>query len=208
MEQARQLFRDFCFYRQYTAHVQQIKKERPYLRDLKDTPDRLRLFDQMARWCEAREINPREWVYSLFVTRRWLFCPRIEPAHLLSEKHLPRFREISDFGLYRQRQLEQQSIAAPDVHTFDPNRDLSHTAEETKAAHLRGGQPAACMEAMFIDTFGYHPRSAVCSQCHVVEQCRALLIWSVSFDVLALRLGKITSEQARIQALNKVQHAR
>lgn len=205
MEQARLLFEDYCYYRQHTAHVQKLKQERPYLRDLKVTPQRLKLFSRMAKWCSDQGFNPREWLYSLFVSRRWLFCPKLETAHLLSQKHIPRYHALQDYTLYRQRIMEQESMKAPDLGTFDPNRDLSHTAEENKAAYLRAGRAEECMAQMFNSTFGYHPRSAVCSRCPVAVVCRDQLARSVDFDVLALRRGEITSEQARAQALSRVQ---
>jgi len=205
MQQARQLFRDFCYYRQHTAHVQQLKRERPYLRDLKETPARLKIFARMAKWCEDRQINPREWLYSLFVSRRWLFCPKMEAAHFQSEKHLPKFRKLQDFDLFKQRQADQAAHRIPESR-FDSNRDISHAAEEAKAAYLRSGQVDQCMAVMAIETFGYHPRSKLCMRCPGAVECQRRLVQSVTFDVLALRRGEITSEQARAQALSRVQH--
>ena len=205
MDQARLLFADYCYYRGHTAHVQNLKQARPYLRDLKETPARLKLFARMAKWCEDQGFNPREWLYSLFVSRRWLFCPKMEPAHLQSVKHIPRYQALDDFGLYRQRLMELESMAAPSASTYDPNRDLSHTAEETKAAYHRAGQYDQCMAGLFTSTFGYHPKSAACARCPVSGPCCDQLVRSVDFDILALRRGEITSEAARAQALSRVQ---
>lgn len=205
MESARKLFSDYCYYCRYTVQVQNRRKGRS-LRDLKETPARLKLLAHMAKWCGAQGINARSWLYSLFVSRRWMFCPALKSTHLQSKNHLPKYRDLRDFGLYRQRLLEQASIPAPAVTTFDPNRDLSHTAEETKAAYLRFGRSVACSAAMVLDTFGYHPRSAVCARCPEAKGCRDRLVQAVDFDVLALRLGEITSVEARTQALNRVQH--
>ena len=204
--QARQLFRDYCYYRQHTAHVQKLKKERPYLRDLKETPARLKLFAHMAKWCEDQGINPREWVYSLFVSRRWLFCPKLDRAHLQSKKHIPKFRQLRDYILYRKRQMEQESVEAPGPEVFDPNRDMSHTAEDAKAAYVRVGQYVICMANMATETFGFHPKSAVCARCLAAKECQEKLAQSVNFDVLALRRGEITSEEAQAKALSRVQH--
>ena len=204
--QARRLFQDYCYYRQHTAHVQKLKEERPYLRDLKETPARLKLFAHMAKWCEDQRINPREWLYSLFVSRRWLFCPKLERSNLQSKKHIPKFRKLHDYILYRKRQMEQDSVLAPTPDVFDPNRDMSHTAEDAKTAYVRVGQYELCMANMVPETFGFHPRSAVCTRCLAAQMCQEKLVQSVTFDVLALRRGEITSEEAKSQALSRVQH--
>ena len=203
MDQARLLFADFCYYRQLTANVQKIKKSHPFVRDLKATPARLKLFAHMAKWCEDQSINPREWVYSLFVSRRWLFCPKLERSHLQSVKHMPKFQATEDFSIYRRRLMELESVKAPGKGTFDPNRDLSHTAEESKAVYVREGRFQECMGGLVSETFGYHPRSSVCSKCPMAGPCQDHLVRSVDCDVLALRRGEITSDQARTQALNR-----
>lgn len=204
--QARQLFRDYCYYRQYTAHVQKLKEERPYLRDLKETPARLKLFARMAKWCEDQGISPKEWLYSLFVSRRWLFCPKLDQAHLQSKKHIPKFRKLHDYILYRKRQMEQESLQAPPPEVFDPNRDLSHTAEDAKNDYVRTGRYELCMEQMAVETFGFHPKSAVCARCLAAKACQGKLVQSVNFDVLALRRGEITSDEAQAKALSRVQY--
>jgi hypothetical protein len=206
MEQARQLFQDFCYYRQRTANIQRIKKEKPYMRDLKETPVRLKLFARMAKWCEDRGFSPSEWLYSLFVSRRWLFCPKLDAAHLQSQKHIPKYRALRDHSFYQERQMERDSMQAPSLTTFDPNRDLSHAAENAKRTYLASGRVDECMARMVVETFGYHPRSGVCVRCPAAQVCLGQLQRSVAFDVLALRQGTITSEQARGQALNSVQN--
>jgi len=207
MDRAKLLFADYCYYRQHTAHIQKLKRERPYLRDLKQTPARLKLFARMAKWCGDQKIEPREWLYTLFVARKWLFCPKLDSAHLQSKKHLPRFQQYHDYTLFRQRQMEQQTVAAASAtSTFDPNRDLSHTAELAKRHYLYQNDTRACMDRMQDETFGFHPKSTACARCPAANECREKLEKSVNFDVLALRRGEITAEQAKAEAVCRAQH--
>lgn len=206
MQQAQRLFRDYCYYRSYTANIQRIKKQKSYLRDPKSTPARLKLMAQMAKWCEDRGFGPSEWLYSLFAVRRWFFCPKLDHSHLQSEKHIPKYKQFCDYTFYQQRQMEWKSMSAPALSTFDPNRDLSHTAENSKRVYLAIGQTDECMSRMNAETFGYHPRSSVCARCPAALACLGQLQQSVNFDVLALRRGEITSEQAKSQALSRFQH--
>lgn len=204
--QAERLFRDFCYYRQHTAYVQGIKRDKPYIREPKETPERLKLFSSMAQWCEDQGFSASEWLYSLFVSRKWWFPPKLDSRHLQSKKHIPKYKKLQDYGLYRQRQMEVESMGAPSKSTFDPNRDLSHTAEDAKQAYLATGQEQVCMAGMLSETFGYHPKSSVCARCSAAQVCLDQLRRNVSFDVLGLRMGDITSDQAKSQALMQVQH--
>lgn len=79
---------------------------------------------------------------------------------------------------------------------FDPNRDISGTTEAYKRRHLMDGDPQLCMERMSVETFGYHPRSLVCARCPLAQACAGRLQASVNFDILALRRGEITAQQA------------
>ena len=205
MEQVRRLFADYCYYRQHTAHIQRLRQAKPYLRDPKPTPVRLKQLAHMVAWCQARHISPSEWLYSLFVSRRWLYAPKLERPHLQSEKHIPKYQRLRDHALYQQRRAEVEAASAPSLSTFDPNRDLSHTAEDSKRDYLALGQVEVCMARMATETFGYHPRSSVCARCPRATECLAQLQRSVDFDVLALRRGEITSDVARGQALSRVQ---
>ena len=206
MDQPRRLFDDYRYYRQYTASVQKLKQEKPYLREMKVTPSRLKLFEDMAAWCRTIGVNPRLWLYSLFVSRKWLFAPKLESAHLQSQKHIPKYHALEDTGLYKQRQMEQESLTNVfNSATFDPNRDLSHASEEAKRAYLAAGNPQACMAATSTETFGFHPGSTVCARCPVADSCRTQLEASVSFDIMALRRGDLSATEAHQQAISRVQ---
>lgn len=204
MDQARQLFADYKYYRIHTANIQKLKKEKPYLRELKETPERLKLMAHMAAWCEQRGINPRLWLYSLFVSRRWLFAPKLESSNLISKKHLPKFQRLKDYTFYREYQQVQEA-ANPSPEAFDPNRDISSTAEQAKRYYLSTNSTQTCMSRMKEETFGYHPKSPVCLYCPISAECKTRLEASVTFDIIALRQGKLTSEEARRQALARVQ---
>lgn len=194
MVSARQLFGDFQYYRQHTTYFRAQRERRPYFSPLKATPARLKVLEEMAVWCVGRGIDPREWLYSLFAVRHWRFPPLLESSHLQSEKHLPRFQAIEDYDLYRRRLYETESPAARQ-RRFDPNRDLSHTAELAKTQYLRTGGPGQCMAVMAEETLGYHPESGVCRICSGARQCADLLVRTVGFDILALRRGEITVDQ-------------
>jgi len=149
-------------------------------------------------------LNPRLWLYSLFVSRKWLFAPKLEPSNLLSEKHLPKFQRLKDYSFYRQYQQVQEALN-PSPDSFDPNRDLSSTAEQAKRYYLAAGNAAECMNRMRDETFGFHPKSTVCCNCPAASECRESLEASVRFDIIALRNGTLSVEEARHQALARMQ---
>jgi hypothetical protein len=202
MSREQLLFEDYRYYRKYTKNVQDLKQKRPYLRELKPTKDRLRLFKAMDTWCKEKQFDSRMWLYSLFVARRWRFAPKIEVSNLLSEKHITRFQKLDDFDFFRKRLSEQERLNNFDSGKyFDPNRDLSGTAESAKEQYQKLNQIEICMASMETETFGYHPKSSVCKKCVLAMKCYQKLQSNFPFDVIALRLGQITSRQARQQAL-------
>ncbi len=69
-----------------------------------------------------------------------------------------------------------------------------------KKRYVMWGNQARCMSEMETETFGYHPKSEVCQSCQARHQCAAILQSKVGFDIMALRLGSITTEQARTVA--------
>ncbi|UCG51429.1 MAG: hypothetical protein JSW58_14775 [Candidatus Latescibacterota bacterium] len=201
-----QLWDDFGYWRTYTAHYQKIRKESPYLRPLKFNDSRRALFVSLQAWCKERHIPDRQWLYSLFAIRRWLFAPKLEFPYLASKKHLARFAEFDDYQFYLNRLREIDNLhALANPSTFDPNRDINLTTETAKAAYLEGGNPQECIDRMFTETFGYHPSSAICNRCMARSACLAQLQASVLFDIVALRRGEITSEQAQSQAIARQQ---
>jgi len=178
---SRQLFEDFCFYRQYTAHYQQ--KQRYHKGIPLSAEKHLKLFDKMIDWCKTRQINPRHWLYSLFATRRWIFAPKLQECFLMSERHIKKFRKFRDYAFYKRYRASQ----TPTQTRFDPNRDLSAASEQAKNYYVVRGQLALCMARMQQETFGYHPRSTICIRCVASQQCRALLEAHAGFDIVGLR---------------------
>ncbi len=206
MDIARTLFDDFNYYRNHTGHVQSIKKTKPYFRDLKATPDKIKLFQNLSEWCLGLKLDSRLWVYTLFVTRRWLFTPRLLASHLQSENHIPKYKAVTDFDLYRLRISNEQSIREFESGTgYDPNRDINNSSESAKRAYVSAGNMEGCMDDMLKETFGYHPLSKVCVVCLGRAECRLRLQANVTFDIMALRRGEITSVEARTQAVAGVQ---
>jgi hypothetical protein len=143
-------------------------------------------------------------LYSLFTARRWLFAPKLHLSHLQSEKHIPKFRRPRDMALFRQRVTEEAALSY-DADNFDPNRDINATAENAKRYYLRFNDTVGCMQRMDDETFGFHPRSLVCARCPAKAECQVKLESSLNCDVMALRRGEITSEEAKAQALIRVQ---
>ena len=196
----KQLFNDYCYYRGRTAHWQKLKKEKPFLRSLKETPKRLALFSDLVDWCQQKEINPSLWLNSLFAVRRWLFAPRLEKPYLLSEKHVVRFKNFNDYAFYREKQKIEVINEIPKT-TFDPNRDISNNAEILKRDLVAGKRYSECLSRQEKETYGYHPLSKVCVLCEIKRQCKKSLCESVTFDIMALREGKITSTAVRAQVM-------
>lgn len=201
----RMLFDDYRYYRNCTAHTQRQKRERPYLRELKVTPPRLKLLAEMVEWCRDRGIEPRQWLYSLFVSRKWLFAPKLERGHLCSEKHLSKFQKITDYTIFRRRQINQQNLESLSTNSFDPNRDISQASENAKRRYLLHNDVQSCMSRISDETYGYHPRSVTCARCPAQVECRDRLQAMVDFDIQALRRGEITSEMARNRVLARAQ---
>lgn len=197
----RVLFDDYRYYRNYTTYMRKQKSERPYLRDLKVSAMRLKLFAEMIVWCRTNSVEPRQWLYSLFDSRKWVYPPRLESTHLCSKKHLIKFPEVSNYTLFKQRQINQQNLDALSVQAFDPNRDIGLAIENVKRSYLFRNDFQVCMLRIAEETYGYHPRSTVCARCPVTAECETRLGQLVDFDIQALRRGEITSEMARSKVL-------
>lgn len=200
----KELWDDFSYYQTQTAHYKKRRKENPYIKVMKPTRERLELMRSVREWCEGKGLPVRQWLFSLFAIRRWLYAPKLTLGHLCSENHLQKFATFSDYRLFNQR-LQEQAAANPIQNSnFDPNRDISHSAEDAKKRYKAIGAEATCMTQTEAETFGYHPKSSICEECKQKKDCSNRLRASVSFDILALRQGQITAEQAYRQALAQV----
>lgn len=198
----RTLWDDFLYWTSRTGHYQKRHRENPYLRPMKVTPDRLRIMTAMKQFCEERGIPARQWLYSLFAIRFWMFAPKLSISYLCSEKHIEKFNKFDNYDLYTKRiqdQMDRNYITATNM--FDPNRDLSHTAEDAKRSYLANGLSDVCISKMESETFGYHPISKVCDSCLDKIKCEQILKSKVRFDIMALRRGEITAEEAYKKAI-------
>ena len=178
------------------------------MRGLKATGPRLVLFGAMVTWCKQRKIPARQWLYSLFAARRWMFAPKVEESALLSEKHLVRFKEFADYDFYAKyiKRIDNLKKLNDPKAGFDPNKDLSTTTEEAKRWYLSEYGATECRRHMFSETFGYHPLSRVCARCSGQTECLQELKDSLQFDVVGLRLGKLTVEDAKRKAFARITH--
>lgn len=189
----RTLFDAYNNYKRNTLYYKKLRSNTPYLKELKATPQRLALFKELAEWCKAKDILPNQWLYTLFAARYWKYPPKLERAHLMSEKHIKRFHKFSNWDAYAALQDKPAPI-------FDPNKDLSNSVETLKKYFLENNIET-CLERMQKDTYGYHPLSKVCEICTIQIKCREVLTSSVNFDIIALRRGELEMEDAKQLAL-------
>lgn len=194
MNGAETLLEDYNAYRFRTHNIQQLRQRGQYVQSL--GPKRISAFQELYQWCVERSIDPRRWLCSLFEARRWLFAPPLN--QLKSKKHLDRYSKITDLPAFQTRLAQERTKRRHiEQKTFDPNRDLTASAESLKSRYLEMGNLDRCMEQMDTETYGFHPKSSVCSRCPVQNQCAAMLRGKVRFDIMALRCGEITADQAK-----------
>lgn len=182
MDMSKQLFDDYCYFRNKTDNVRVLKIKVPYLKPLKPTVDRLNLFDQLIRWCSERNIPVRQWLYTLFVIRYWKVAPKLETSHLCSENHVQKFYKIRDYRVFE----EYLNAISPKV-LFDANKDLVSSVEQRKRELLLKGGGQLCMAYMKEETFGFHPKSFICNHCDSRFFCYNELIKIAGTSILNLR---------------------
>jgi hypothetical protein len=198
MHTAQTLIRDYDAYYLQTAHIKSLKARGAPINGVKVTPDRLAALDNMAQWCRAKNLDPRHWLQSLFQSRRWLFAPQW--TQLTSEKHLKKYRALPVSQAYQTKIANESATSKMQRGvSYDVNRDLSPTTEGIKQTYLGRGEADRCMAQMRSETLGYHPKSHVCARCSKAVVCAASLASLAGFDIVALRAGKITMEQAAAQ---------
>jgi hypothetical protein len=101
--------------------------------------------------------------------------------------------------LYRERVAAEQHELDDGVgRVFHAERDISHAAETLKIRYQQRGQSGRCMELMTTETFGFHPRSAVCAACPIASPCETMLHSKVGYDIQAVRRGEMSPEQAQV----------
>lgn len=197
-----QLFEDYKHYRHHTANYIRVKKERPYFREMKLRADRAKALKEMELWCRRKGVDPRWWLYSLFSSREWVAAPKFEqlvPKTKRTEKKaLARYEALQEAPLYAQQITNRiQQDRRDQYTTYDPNRDISGTVENIKRRYLSEHDAQRCVDEMSSVTFGYHPKSLVCARCPLMTECEARLRKTVPFDIVALRRGDITIDEAK-----------
>lgn len=195
---ALQLFHDFNFYRSYTKHITDLRKEKP-ISDFLPQEKRLKLLEELITWCQENKAQPRFWIYHLFAARRWLFSPKFERGYLFSENLLKSYREAkpTDFYADRLRQTEREKLEFQGLKR-DPNLKLSEGVEAIKRDYADMRSWTRCMDDLTA-TFGFHPKSGVCQQCPESEKCEEKVRGLFPFDIMAARRGdlEITTRTAR-----------
>ena len=203
------LMDDYNFYRAQTHHFQKLKAERPYMRLPKLNAEREKLLGDMVEWCKQNTIEPRHWLYCLYARNRWLFAPKMTPGFLMSKTGLVWYRSRAktvDDRLYRQRLSQTKAVQQSSEGTspvYDPNIHIAAEVEARKQRHLHRGDAATCMAQAFegeAQTLGFHPGSKVCAACPLARECADKIRAAFPFDIVALREGKITVQQATLAA--------
>ena len=195
-----ELLSDFNQYRSRTFHMQQVRAAGP-CRDVGEKKG-FPLLQAMDEWCRSQGIDSRRWLYYLFRKRKWLFAPKIDqliPSKKNMAKALAGYAAMTDTPgyaatIYREAEASRRQAGTD----CDPNRDLIAMAEERKRVYLGEGRPDKCLEQMTTETYGYHPKSTVCARCASSYECAVRLKASVVFDIMALRNGTMTLQQAQV----------
>jgi len=197
---AEQLFADYDYYRYHTANFIAASGRGQYMRSLKRTPEREEQFERFAAFCEANQLNPRLYLYSLFDARQWTFAPRLDQlvpgTKKTAKKAIARFHALKEVPLYAQR-MQQERDQRGDTPTFDPNKDISGTVENVKRRYVSLYQFERCMSEINTVTLGYHPKSTVCLRCPTATECEGLTQNMVPFDIVALRRGDLSADEAK-----------
>lgn len=195
---ALQLLHDFNFYRAYTKHIVELRKDKP-ISDYSPQEKRLQLLEALITWCQEHQVQPRFWCYHLFASRKWLYPPKLERGHLFSEKLLKSYQRARPTDFYEQRlrqtERERREIAGL---TRDPNLRLTEGVEAAKREYAATRSWTRCMDDL-ATTFGFHPLSEVCQRCPLAERCESKVRVLFPFDIMAARRGdlEMTTQKAR-----------
>lgn len=160
--------------------------------DVKATDERLGLFTELHAWCSERGFDSRLWLYLLFRSMRWFYPPKLSPKAFMKESLIEVYNRSRWLDAYR-----RHVAPASKAQAWDPNRDIAPANEMRKGRLLDAGRARECLEKSIEETLGYHPKSAVCTRCPLAPDCAARLRTWCDFDIMALRLGAISAEQAQ-----------
>jgi hypothetical protein len=191
---AEQLFNDYNNLRLNTSYIKKKRDQGCYVASI--SRKHLATFESLVQWCEEHNVESRRWLYSLFVIRHWIYPPKLN--QLKSTKHLKRFQTIELPGYSERLQVENTAVLRKEGRVFDRKRDITKSAELLKRRYVQWGFTDRCIAEMEESTFGYHPKSDVCQACPSRFECARILQGKVKYDIMSLRLGIITAEQARV----------
>ena len=168
----------------YRELIFQYKKVSP-IRPSYRVPQDVQVAKSFLGWCEGHMVDP-----GVFMELRFLNLHRYRQT-------LPGFRSLRNENLVPIAQREQASRAAEDTHTpnFDQAvRDLSlmsENQERVRKRYFSQAKSELCLESSYAG--GFDPRSQFCPQCPQAGTCAARLNRRHSFDVVALRAGRVQS---------------
>ncbi|MBN2260701.1 MAG: hypothetical protein JW702_09155 [Clostridiales bacterium] len=183
------LFEDYIFYREHTTHWRSFKKDKPYLKKLKLTEERCSCLKQYVEWCDEHHVPPRQWLYSLFVIRLWLFAPRLQLNTLCSKKHITKFQKFTDYAFFKEYTGKGNYVMEAPKLSIDLNLEI----EKRKMDVILNSGPETCMD-LLDELGGYHPCSEICIYCDLRFQCAQLLIEKKGFVLLKGRQGLCTKK--------------
>lgn len=185
----RKLFDDYVYWRTMTAHYQNRRANGPFAVGLRFTKDREEGITKMYDFCRTNRLDPRKWLCFLFVLRNWRIPPMFN--ELAPKKHIEKFRAFGSIP-----ELDWKLKAEQPPPENDPNKDLIASNEAIKSRLQREGQSYACL-CNTNERLGYHPRSPVCSTCPVKRTCETITRKRFNFDIVGLRAGRVSVEDAR-----------
>jgi len=194
------LWDDFNRYRLQTGYIHKLRGEGAYIATLKFNDERKSLMAKLVAWCAERKVDPRLWLRSLFISRRWMYAPKL--TQLMSDKNLPRYQALPQSELVEFQKMIQSEWGDDRMlrgTAYSASRDLTPSTEGVKRLYLTRGEPERCFSQMESETLGFHPLSEICKGCSLGEKCKTKLKELAHFDILAFREGKLTIQQAREQ---------
>lgn len=188
---------DWNYYRTLTStYYKLVVEKHAHIRARKMTDEIRALLEDTVRWCREKGVEPRQWIFCLFKARNWMAAPKLEKSNLQSVNMLRRYKQMSGLGFFKVRRRATQREEAEDSW-FDPNRDIDPSIEAEKLHMLRSNNTQECFSKILDRTLGWHPHSKVCAECPLAGPCSLKLQSLVPFNIIALRLGKITSREVQ-----------
>lgn len=155
----------------------------------------------VAKYCIEHKITDYElYLHTFCHHRKWEALPYLNHCHqpwcydiYTNNKDVVTSLRVEQEHLDEQEKKEREARTTGKKKSIF--RDIFISCERVKMNFKRTDERHLCM-AHFEDTLGYHPRSKICKECSLAEQCREQLdnkVREVSdglVDIVALRNGK------------------